>query len=189
MSPLITAPRSWVWITLNLKSRTCGLNFLPSLCFLARILSSHWAGEENKLWSPKKSHFPLPWKGIALYSNWVLPPSAGQGWGFKLLQAQELTPRPKGGGYAQQINNNLITSIKLLNEVSYSGNFLHECPSYVSWEGSGYQIQRPWVITHMWTFMRSVWTFMSPSVYTDKLEVEDNSSKTLGRGKEGMGYI
>lgn len=83
---------------------------------------SHWAGEENKPWSPKKSHFPLPWKVIALYSNWVLPPSAGQGWGFKLLQAQELTPRLKGGGYAQQINN-LVTSIKLLNEVSYSGNF------------------------------------------------------------------
>lgn len=35
----------------------------------------------------------------------------------------------------------------------------------------------------IWTFMRSVWTFMSSSVYTDKLEVEeDNSSKTLGRG-------
>lgn len=47
---------------------------------------------------------------IALYSNWAPRPSAGQGWGFKLLQAQELTPRLKGGGYAQQINNNLSIS-------------------------------------------------------------------------------
>lgn len=38
MSPLITTPRSWAWITLNLKSRTCGLNFLSPLCFLARML-------------------------------------------------------------------------------------------------------------------------------------------------------
>lgn len=65
-------------------------------------------------------------------------------------------------------------------------------------EGSGYQIQKLWVITDMWPFMRSiwtfmwsVWTFMSRSVHTDKLKVEEDksSSKTLGRGREGMGYI
>lgn len=124
---------------------------------------SHWAGEENKPWNPKKSHFPLPWKVIALYSNWVLWPSADQGWGFKLLQAQELTPRLKGGGYAQKINNNLINSLNFSIKGPTDGVFHIGVPTtYLvhTEKGSGYLIQKPWVITDMWTFMWSIWTFM-----------------------------
>lgn len=151
----------------------------------------HWAGEENKPWSPKKSHFPLPWKVIALYSNWVLRPSAGQGWGFKLLQAQELTPTLKGGGYAQQINNNLSTS-NFSKKSPTQGIFCDSVPTVylVHTEKALGTRYRRLGLLKTWTFMWSIWTFMSPRVYTDKMEAEEDKSpsKTLGRGREGMGY-